>query len=222
MSQEHDVFEAIARLVADGEYRDWRTQTLGPKPEPPRRLPDGRPDRADYRRWLRERPKTWRFERGTAEYEEALQEGVLDPLPPLVPASEGAVAEAEATIGWSLPPLLRRLYLEVGNGGFGPRDGILGVRGGVGNGGWDDVVAVHRAFNAHPTDPLTPPAWMLWIFEWGCTVWSIVDCRDPTGPMWFNADGEQEQESMTLAEWLDRWVHCRLYIPSGPGSWTDR
>ena len=29
MSQEHDVFEAIARLVADGEYRDWRTQTRG-------------------------------------------------------------------------------------------------------------------------------------------------------------------------------------------------
>jgi hypothetical protein len=42
------------------------------------------------------------------------------------------------------------------------------------------------------------------------------------GPMWFNADGEQEQESITLAEWFDRWVHCRLYIPSGPGSGSDR
>jgi hypothetical protein len=183
-------------------------------------LPDGRPDRADYRRWLRERPSVTRFERGTAEYDEALQAGVLDPLPSLIAASEAAVAEA--TTGWPLPPLLRRLDLEVGNGGFGPRDGILGVRGGARNGDWDDVVAVHRAFNAHPTDPSPSPAWMLWIFEWGGNIWSIVDCRDRTGPMWFNADGEQEQEGVTLAEWLDRWVHCRLYIPSGPGSRTDR
>ncbi|MDX6329418.1 MAG: hypothetical protein QOI83_1801 [Streptomycetaceae bacterium] len=40
-------------------------------------------------------------------------------------ATPEAVAEAEEVIGFPLPPLLRRLYLEVANGGFGPDEGIL-------------------------------------------------------------------------------------------------
>jgi hypothetical protein len=41
-------------------------------------------------------------------------------LAPLRPAPHAAVAEAEELAGRSLPLLLRRLYLEVGKGGFGP------------------------------------------------------------------------------------------------------
>lgn len=47
----------------------------------------------------------------------------------LPPASPEAVDEVEQVIGHSLPPLLRRLYLEAANGGFGPRTGVLGVAG---------------------------------------------------------------------------------------------
>lgn len=47
------------------------------------------------------------------------------------PAAPASVADAERTIGFSLPPLLWRLYLEVADGGFGPAEGILGVRGGT-------------------------------------------------------------------------------------------
>lgn len=50
------------------------------------------------------------------------------PLPE--PASTEALDAAEARLGVALPPLLRRLYLEVANGGFGPGSGIVGVRGG--------------------------------------------------------------------------------------------
>ena len=52
------------------------------------------------------------------------------PLPALTPATPEAVREAEAVIGYKLPRLLRRLYLEVGNGGFGPGYGVLGLSGG--------------------------------------------------------------------------------------------
>ena len=45
------------------------------------------------------------------------------------PASLDSVLEAESALGGPLPPLLRRLLLEVANGGFGPDDGIIGVRG---------------------------------------------------------------------------------------------
>jgi hypothetical protein len=34
---------------------------------------------------------------------------------------------AEAALGFALPPLLRRLYVEVGNGDFGPGYGLIGV-----------------------------------------------------------------------------------------------
>ncbi|MET8692408.1 SMI1/KNR4 family protein [Streptomyces bauhiniae] len=43
--------------------------------------------------------------------------------PELAPyAGERDIAEAERQLGFVLPPLLRRLYLQVANGGFGPDD----------------------------------------------------------------------------------------------------
>jgi hypothetical protein len=50
------------------------------------------------------------------------------PLP--APATQEQLADAERRVGFALPPLLRRLYAEVANGGFGPGPGILGVTGG--------------------------------------------------------------------------------------------
>ncbi len=220
---EEDVFQAVANLVATGEYRDRRIRKLGPERAPLRRLADGRPDSADLRRWQRERPKTLNFQRGTEEYREALRAGLLEPLPPLVPATQDAVTEAEEVIGWPLPSLLRRLYLEIGNGGFGPHNGILGVRGGASNANdnFRDIIETHRAFSSHPDDPLSAPPWLVWIFDWGCTIWSMVDCRDASGPMWFNEEGEMQPEGITVAEWFDCWVAGRLCIPCGPGAGRD-
>jgi len=45
-------------------------------------------------------------------------------------ATSAALDAAERRLGVALPPFLRRLYLEVANGGFGPGQGIVGVRGG--------------------------------------------------------------------------------------------
>jgi hypothetical protein len=93
-----------------------------------------------------------------------------------VPASPEAVAEAEQAIDYRLPPLLRRLYLEVANGGFDPRDGILGVLGVPGGewiGDWADIVDVYKAFNSGPEDP--HPEWLVWLFEWGCAIWSTAE-----------------------------------------------
>ena len=50
------------------------------------------------------------------------------PLP--APATQEQLDDAERRIGFALPPLLRRLYAEIANGGFGPGPGLLGVTGG--------------------------------------------------------------------------------------------
>jgi len=43
------------------------------------------------------------------------------------PAAPAEVDAAEAALGFGLPSLLRRLYVEIGNGGFGPGYGFIGV-----------------------------------------------------------------------------------------------
>ena len=47
----------------------------------------------------------------------ARQAGLLERLPVLLPAPAEPVEEAENLVGYRLPSLLRRLYLEAGNGG---------------------------------------------------------------------------------------------------------
>lgn len=48
-------------------------------------------------------------------------------------ASEEQLQETESVLGFRLPSLLRMLYAEVANGGFGPGAGISGALGGYGS-----------------------------------------------------------------------------------------
>ena len=50
------------------------------------------------------------------------------PIPAMAPpATEADVDAAEAALGFPVPLLLRRLYTEVGNGGWGPFYGLQGI-----------------------------------------------------------------------------------------------
>ena len=62
------------------------------------------------------------------QIEEQFQRPAEMPLP--APASTAQLDGAEASLGVLLPKLLRRLYAEVANGGFGPGFGLVGVSGG--------------------------------------------------------------------------------------------
>ncbi|MFF0151836.1 hypothetical protein [Micromonospora sp. NPDC005203] len=87
----------------------------------------------------------WLVVRGSQEHLAALAADVVDPLPPLEPASVPAVDDAERVLGHPLPPLLRRIYLEVANGGFGP---VLGVAGGC----TDDLGRTTAASNSRTSN----------------------------------------------------------------------
>lgn len=45
-----------------------------------------------------------------------------DPAPP---ADDAAIAEAEAKLGFALPPAFRQIYAGIANGGFGPGAGLM-------------------------------------------------------------------------------------------------
>lgn len=149
--------------------------------------------------------------------------GMMATLPDLTaPASAMAVVDAERALGFSLPPLLRRLYLEVANGEMGPGDGILGVP--ADRNLLYNIVTCHEAWNSAP-DPFVPPGFV-WFCDWGSAIWSLADCNDPLGQMWIwdpmgphlqssrlgpEAEGRASRsalvpQNMTLAEWLTEWL----------------
>src|SRR3974390_643146 len=67
-----------------------------------------------------------RREAGTLDA--SMGRGLLPKCYPCV--SSKLVAAAEVQLGFPLPALLREIYLKVGNGGFGPGCGLVGLEGG--------------------------------------------------------------------------------------------
>jgi hypothetical protein len=108
------------------------------------------------------------------------------------------------------------MYLEVGNGGFGPGYGILGVEGGH----TDDT---HKtAVDLLGADYLQAAATaLLPLCHWGCAIYSLVDCATPDARMWgFDPNPAPEDvdalfpQDDTLNAWLSRWVSGQLSQPT--------
>ncbi|WP_051450461.1 SMI1/KNR4 family protein [Actinospica robiniae] len=127
---------------------------------------------------------------------DAVRSGNLQPS-----ATQDALAEAERIIGLPIPTLLRRLYLEVGNGGFGPD--LMGVRGGFPSANFDDIADLYQ--DGPDPDGVIPDGLVL-VYDWGCSIWSMVDFRDPVGPVWRAESGALSQETTTLAQWLNSFI----------------
>jgi hypothetical protein len=127
------------------------------------------------------------------------------------PATGAQLASAEARLGFALPPLLRRLY-ELANGGIGP--GPRGIYPLDGNP--DTLTAIYTAFvgSTYAPAPGDPgfaqypwPARLLPICDWGCAVWSCLDCRSVDGPIVTSSNGEPFADSgHTLRSWLATWL----------------
>jgi hypothetical protein len=79
-------------------------------------------------------PYWWRNDSERRGYD-VLIDRTHDPLRErfaLPPATDAQIAATESALGMPLPPVLRVLYQELGNGGFGHGGGLYGVQG-----GWD-------------------------------------------------------------------------------------
>jgi hypothetical protein len=120
-------------------------------------------------------------------------------------ASAKQIAATETTLGYALHPLLKRLYQEVANGGFGPDNWRL--------------LPVERLTICHHTEmpPRQPREWpdlAVAVMDVGCAMLSVVDCAEPGGqvllmdPNGFDS-GRPEAWSLdtaTLAQWLEGWL----------------
>jgi hypothetical protein len=200
---EEEVLGAVKELVAAGEYLDEIPGVPGA------RLSGGGVFQDNRRLYVR----------GSPEHLEARNAGLVEKLPSLTPARSEAVDEAERVIGSPLPRLLRRLYLEVGNGGFGPGYGILGVRGGHRDDLGGTVVDLYRQWRASSADARPLPDRLLPICHWGCGIHSFIDCATDQAAMWAcdpnpGVDDDLFREPMTFATWLERWVKGTLHQPA--------
>ncbi len=134
------------------------------------------------------------------------------------PCSQDALEKAERDLGFCLPQIMKQIYTDVANGGFGPGYGIMGVDGGFADDMNDTVVSLYGSYRqSDPEDPSWswPVGWLP-ICHWGCIVYSVVDCTNAPYRVLFVSVGDREEgqpinhvavESRpALAEWLDAWL----------------
>jgi hypothetical protein len=128
------------------------------------------------------------------------------PMPTVAPpATHAEVDAAEAALGFAIPPLLRRLYAEVGNGGFGPGYGLEGVPRIPPVPDRADVVALYEMYNSGPPpdDPghVWPRGWVP-LISGGCLSMECVNFLEPPYRV-RRYDGNAGKWGRPIDEWFE-------------------
>jgi hypothetical protein len=132
-------------------------------------------------------------------------------------ASEAVVGAAEATLGLGIPKLLRSIYLNVANGGFGPGYGIIGVGGGHRSNLGTLVETFTEIKRGADYLGLRWNPQLLPFCEWGCNVFSCVDCSDPGNPVFSSDECKVHPVNCGLEEFFRMWLDGRdLFSEGGP------
>ena len=136
------------------------------------------------------------------------------------PVSPDELSAAERQLGFQLPPLLCKLYLYVGNGGFGPGFGLLGLNSKGARNYHMNLVDwyLERVNTTHPDYPPWPRQ-LITICDWGDGITSELDWTKPDYSVYrFNGDLYEEGpfedvmrlEAVSLRGWLEDWIGTTL------------
>jgi hypothetical protein len=122
------------------------------------------------------------------------------------------IANDERRLGFAFPPLLKRIYVEIGNGGFGPGYGLIGLTNGTPDDTGKTAPEIYRELrSADRHEPnLKWPQGLLPICHWGCAILSCIDCVDPNFRMRVFDPNVREQ---------DNWASCFLEEANGFEIW---
>ena len=170
----------------------------------------------------------------------AIKERALDPKrwtsmgshlrrAPLPPVTREAANAAVRRLGFSLPPLLSRLWVEVANGGFGPGYGLFGLEGGHAH---EQGLTLVDQYLQDLDDPgsevLFDGGWpkrLVQICDWGCWNVSAIDCSTGDGEIVDLVEGEMDYErrkGLTFAQWMEAWVNGERWWDVGGRRPGDR
>jgi len=81
---------------------------------------------------------------------------MYDVSPPKVapPLKNGDAEASEAELGFAVPAFLKLLYGKVGNGGFGPGYGLIGLMSGATDDQGNNAVGAYQLYSSSdPSDP---------------------------------------------------------------------
>ena len=149
------------------------------------------------------------------------------------PVDAATLARAESALGFAVPPLLAALYLQIGDGGFGPEYGLLPLLDSPPSGEPAVVTQYLDHRESGRKDPDWPwPEGVLPISHWGCGMYACVDCRTPDAtvllfePNADKADHAWYVDAPTLTSWLQAWLDgSGWYDESNDGAdlhpWAD-
>jgi hypothetical protein len=113
------------------------------------------------------------------------------------------MAIAESALGFSLHPLHRRLLTEVGNGGFGPGDGLIGLPGGRLDDDGRSLIDLRDVLWTNAETAGLPPH-VLALCDWGDAIWSCVD--EQNGHVLTLDESGLTDTGQDLHSWLAEWT----------------
>ena len=132
-------------------------------------------------------------------------------------ASDDEVSAAEQRLGFALPGLLRQIYLQVSNGGFGPGYGLIGIEGGATDDLGNSVEQLYGKFwrpRLNDTSGFWPDGLLPFCYM-GCAIYYCVACSSQGAPVYYfepNIRGNGPWGKTlrfaigTLEEWFQWWL----------------
>ena len=134
--------------------------------------------------------------------------------PPRPLDNPNLLVELERELGFALPDLLKALYLQVGDGGFGPGYGLFGAY--TGHYLSDEPFTLAQLYqNALQARRLNGSAcgWragMLPICEWGCDFRDCIDCSDSNYGVFLSEFDERlvafHSQHVSFRDWIEAWA----------------
>lgn len=117
--------------------------------------------------------------------------------------------EVENVLKLSIPTALKQLYLEMGNGGFGPEQGFFLLE--------DDhqmtrktlleaYQELHRA-NIRDVDWVLPSNFLPFLY-WGSDIYSMIDCSTTAAPVYVLDMNLRKNPSKSTAQTYNTWKSC--------------
>jgi hypothetical protein len=118
-------------------------------------------------------------------------------------ATPDQIIQAERVLQCTLHSLHRRLLHEVGNGGFGPGGGLIGLPGGHVDDDGRSVIELRQQLFADE-EGKGVLAQVVPLCDWGCGAWSCLD--EDTGAVLTLDEYGLVDTGMSLHEWMTAWV----------------
>ena len=189
----------------------------------------------DWRRtgdgnWLR-MPQEWRHRNAPAFPMSVIWKRINDTaaadelakeLKPIEPLDEKAVAKVEKALGRKLPAQLRQLYLDVGDGGYGPFSGLRRLSN------WAKDYSKLRAETPQERGREWPEGLLPIVYMNGKRI--CVDAASGEVILWTKPPKKVSEkkwlasfvpQSESVEAWLERWVDTPTQAEDGPeGGWN--